>query len=588
MRDQREKFKAFSRRAFILGGLKVTLLSLLAGRLYQLQILESEQYQTLSKNNSVKLAIVPPFRGNILDHKGNIFVDNEVIYSAIISREYIKNNAHLVHYLNEILGYEVELSKMGIEKMLKKIPRSFPVPIHKNLSWKDIAKISANLQLQEIQIIEEVKRRYIYGSILGHLTGYVAQPTTEEIKNSSIQNCRHFQIGRNGIEKSFNDNLLGKPGIRTIEVNANGRFMRELSSKPPIVGKTLKTSIDLRLQQIVANKFHEMTGSAIVLNPNSGEVMAMYSAPSYDPNQFTQGISIKDWNKIISDSEYPLINKAISASYPPGSIFKIVTALAILSAKISPHADVICTGEMKVGNHTFRCWNKHGHGRVNLKQAIAQSCNIYFYTYGQRAGIDAIASTARKLGLGTHTQIPLPFESAGIVPDKKWKLQMSSQNWTAGDTINTSIGQGYLLATPIQLAMLLAKIVTGKQVIPTLIPNNSTNIPKSLEISEEHLILVREGLSDVFNSPVGTGYRRRIAIPGLEIAGKTSTTQVARLKDKDKKVSKKKLQDHGLFVGYLTDTKQNFLIAIVCEHGGWGSSSALPLAIDVITEYFTQ
>lgn len=588
MRSQREKNKIFTRRAFLLGMGKLALFSALASRFGYLQIISNSKYRAMAENNSIKIVIIPPLRGLLLDRNGVIIADNQFNYSLVLLSSFKQEAEKIVQDLNKILGYETGISRIGVKKALRAAGKNNQIMVQDNLSWLDIAKIEVRTDLYGVEIIKSHKRRYILSEMISHVTGYISKPSIEEAERSPIPHYQEFLIGKNGVERSLNNLLLGSPGARKIEVNAGGKFMRELIHNPPSRGITTKLSIDTNLQKIVAKNLASLHGSVVIMNANNGEILAMHSTPAYDPNKFVGGVQLNYWNQLKLNKGKPLINKSISNYYPPGSIFKIVTALAILDAGIDPTRKILCTGEHQVGNRIFRCNRKEGHGWVDLHNAIAKSCNVYFYTFGLAAGIDTIVETATKLGFNQKTNVELPFENPGLLPTNNWIERKLKNRWGAGDTINATIGQGYILITPLQLAAALAKIATGLKVIPTILSSSKSFSTELLGLPEEHLQLVRAGLHDVFNNPGGTGYRRRFTDKKYALAGKTGTAQVVA-QAKRNQVLQYKIRDHGLFAGYIsTSDKKLYAISVVAEHSGWGSASALPIATNIMREYLAM
>ena len=587
MRSQREKSKIFTRRSLIAGAGKLSFFCILAARFGYLQIFSNSKYRSMAENNSIKIVIIPPLRGLLVDRNGVLIADNHFNYSLVLLSSFKKEAEQIITNINTILGFETSISKFGIKRALWAAGKNNHIMIQYNLSWLDIAKIEVRTDLYGIEIIKNHRRRYLLGELTAHITGYISKPSIEEIENSQIPHYQEFLIGKNGVEKSLNKILLGSPGARKIEVNATGKFMRELLYTPPSRGITTKLSIDVNLQKIVCKHLGATHGSVIIMNGYTGEILAMYSSPSYNPNKFVGGVQLDYWNQIRLDAGKPLINKSISNYYPPGSIFKIVTALAILQAKVDPSKKVFCTGEHQVGNRKFRCWKEEGHGWVDLHNAITKSCNIYFYTFGLIAGINTIIDVALRLGFNNKTNIELPFENPGLLPTANWIEKRLKNRWGVGDTINATIGQGYILTTPIQLTTALAKVATGLKIKPTVLTETSTTTGP-LDFPEEHLRLVRAGLYDVFNNSQGTGYRKRFTDNRYILSGKTGTAQVTSQTRRNQTLQYK-IRDHGLFAGYISaDYNKLYALSVVAEHSGWGSQSALPIATDIMKEYLSM
>lgn len=581
MRDNSKKTYTFTRRAFALCMLKFSLFIILFIRYYYLQLLDSLKYQTLSDKNRIKLLITAPLRGPIIDRNGIAIVSNKKNYKATIE----SHDAELIfayqQKLQLLLGRDLELNLKKVKAKLNTLSKQSTFTLLANLEWEDVAKIELNIADFPGVFVEEGQVRiYDFADKTAHLTGYIGTPTQKDIENSSIPNITDFYIGKNGAEKAFNNRLQGVPGVKKSEVDAVGQQIREISAKPSIQGESLQLGCDIKLQEFIVELLSKQHGSIVVLDVVTGQVLAMHSSPAYDPNKFVGGISYKDWQEVSNAEGTPLINKCISFPYPPGSPFKVVTALAALENDIPANFKVVCNGKHRVGNRVFHCWNRRGHGNVDMRLAIAQSCNIYFYTLAERLGINKIVDIAKKLGLGSKTGIQLPYESKGNIPEPKWKLLRFKQNWVRGDTINACIGQGFVLATPLQLAVLSARIASGKMIIPTL--TKSTPTFKDCSLNPANLQIIREGMSMIFNDPRGNSYQHRM--PDFMLCGKTGTAQVIS----QRKTTNKKLQDHGLFIGFAPYQQPRYALSVMVEHGSWGSQSALPLATKIFEYCYKQ
>lgn len=577
MRDNSQKTQIFSRRAITLGAIKTALFSFLFVRYYYLQIIDAIKYKTLSDKNRIKLSIIPPIRGLIKDRNGVDVATNKLSYRLSFNTRNKAEIKALLSKVNEIVAEKIILNDAEIKSRLKKLLRSSPFLVTDKLTWEDVTKLEINSHnFPEILIDQGQKRYYNFHNITAHITGYIGSPSKKELEKISIPNFNDFLVGKNGIEKVMDVNLRGHPGIKKTEVDALGNYIREISNTPACEGDLVKLAIDSNIQRYAAEILDTRSGSVVLIDIKTGEVLCLYSSPAYDPNNFVGGISAQDWNEIISDPQTPLINKAITALYPPGSTFKIVTALAALEYGIPPEFKVHCSGKYKVGDRFFHCNRDTGHGDVDVKLAIAQSCNVYFYTVAEKIGIKSIARTAHGLGFGEKTNIELPYESKGNIPEPNWKFLRFSQRWTIGDTVNASIGQGYILTTPIQLALMAARIASGKEVIPTILQRNA--IPKTLKFLPRNLEVIRKGMFMVFNDSRGNGFRHRISNPDFQICGKTGTAQVISAR----KTTKKHHIDHGLFIGFAPFDDPKYAISVIIEHGSWGSGSALPIAKQIM------
>jgi penicillin-binding protein 2 len=610
MRDESKKYKSFTRRALVIGGAKFIVMTGLASRYYYLQLIESDKYHTLSEKNRVKLTILPAMRGIIYDRYGEELVTNKQFFRITLDISEIKNIHSIIEKLNEILDKKIAISKEELDKMIKLQNRNSRFVLAKHVSWDDIAKIESNIhKLPGVETDTGYSRYYPLVDRLSHVTGYIGKPSEEEIEKSSLPNFQDFTIGKMGVERIFDEELQGAPGIRKVEVNAYGISVKEIENKESLPGSNLQLSVDRQLQEFTANLMAEREGAVVLIDSVDGSVLVMHSAPGYNPNEFVEGVPYKYWQQLISNPETPLINRNISIPYPPGSTFKTVTALAGLIYGINPYDRVYCSGEYRVGNAIFRCWKRGGHGHMNLKTALAQSCNPYFYTIGSKVGIDRIYKVAKALGLGSLTGVELPFENPGLMPNKQWKSKQVKKEWVMGDTINASIGHGFVLTTPMQLAVMVSRIISGRVVKPSIIlPNSSPLIQpnlsledlaaggngiseevspfEELQIPERHLEVVRDGMNMVVNEPVGLVYRHQTMIPNFKMGGKTGTAQVLSRKNRDRITSKKEFKDHGLFVGFAPVHQPRYAIAVVVEHGVGGAVSAAPVAKQVFQELY--
>jgi penicillin-binding protein 2 len=451
----------------------------------------------------------------------------------------------------------------------------------------------------EIHFVES--RNYLYPEAASHVIGYIGPVSnpTEKDKEKYGQLYLHpdFRIGKAGIEKSREDTLAGSPGYKQVEVNASGKIIKELDNKPFVSGKEVKSTLDIDLQnmakQLMTGKGGLLTegASAVMIDVKNGDVLVMCSVPGFDPHSFISGISNDEWKKITENPDKPLINKSISSQYPPGSTFKPFVALAALAeGVIDPNEEIFCPGHMPFGNRTFHCWKKEGHGPVNLNTAIAQSCNVYFYTIANRLKIDNLAKYAKLMGFGTKTNVELPSEKNGLMPDSAWKRKALKQPWYDGETLSIGIGQGYTLATPLQIAVATARIASGgRKVDPRLIIDDEDydyEFPIIPGINPQHVKLIQNGMAAVVNAPYGTAYRMRNIEPNLMFAGKTGTVQI---KGNKKNVFVKDLptiraeRHHGMFTGFGPVGNPRFAVAVVVEHGGFGAQSAAPIGKELLT-----
>ena len=580
MRDDGYKFKTFTRRSLILGSIKLLLLTTIASRYYYLQGIKGTKYSTLSEKNRVKFAVLPPIRGKILDRNGNEIAANTTHFKLAVDSLSIKELDQIIPKVEQILDKNIGLTKDEIKKMLRKRNPNDYLFLKENMPWEDVAKLTEqDYEVSGIEIIQATHRYYTDGEAFAHITGYIGSVSEEDLAKRDIPNSNQIRVGKSGVEAIFDQSLLGTPGYRRTEVDVRGRYVRTLSVDETIAGENLNLTIDYDLQNFIHKllTFKKLDGAAIVIDLETGGVLALHSTPSFDPNEFVDGVSKDYWNKVIKQTSYPLLNNAISSQYPPGSTFKLVTALAVLESGVNPEQTVHCSGYFNFGSRTFKCWKTSGHGTVNLTSAIAQSCNPYFYTMGHHIGIKKIAETARKLGLGAKTGIELNSESEGNVPDAEWKKRRKKLDWYPGDTVNASIGQGFLLVTPLQLATMTARIATGKLIKPSLISGNDSNF-EQLDISEKSLELVRLGMQMSANSPFGAVASKQLSYGDFIVCGKTGTAQVAAMKFKH---LGHQFKHHALFTSFAPYENPRYAVSVVIEHGEAGGKTAAPIAKDI-------
>lgn len=576
---------SFSRRMVVLGGAQAAIGGLLIGRMGWLAIAQNEHYQLLSESNRVQLIVVPPRRGWIVDRTGKPIAINRSDFRVDLVPDQLVNVSHTLAVLAELLS----LGPDEIDRITKEIAaaKGFqPVQVAENVPYERYAGVTVRLpELPGVQPMRGFSRFYPDGAAVGHLVGYVGTASAKEYEaeKNPLLITPGFKIGKEGLEKTLESRLRGTPGGQRVEVTARGRLVRELTPKPDRSGGIVQLGIDAGLQSFAARRLGEESGSAIVLDCLTGDILAMASMPAYDPNSFSDGIGRAEWRMLSEDERRPLLNKNLNSLYPPGSTIKPMNALALLEAGIEPSETVYCPGGYRLGNRFFRCLGRHG--TVNLQRAIAKSCNTYFYAMGNRIGYDRIAVMARRLGLGARFDLPVVSQSHGTVPDSAWKLRRFNQKWTASDTLNASIGQGYLLLNPLQLAVMAARIASGRKVEPRLVGVHRQLAPP-LDLPAEHLAIVREGMWQVVNGD-GTAGRSRLELPGIEMAGKTGTAQVRRIAGAQRGQSGEwKYRDHGLFVCFAPTAAPRYAAAVVIDHGLGGARAAAPVAKDVLTYLF--
>lgn len=605
MDSDKNRIVSFTRRALVLGGIKGALLATLAARLGWLQLAEASHFQTLAENNRINMKLIAPTRGLIFDRSGIRLATNEQAFSVQITPEQTDDMEDSLNRLSRILSLRPS-EKSSVLTRARQQPRFVPIEIIGNLSWEQVAAIEVNMpDLPGISIDVGQRRYYPEGPATAHFVGYVGSVSKDDRDGDPVLSLPGFRIGKTGLEKSFEDRLRGVAGNSRIEVNVSGRMVRELERSEGVSGDDLSLTIDLELQKKTQEILsQEKSASACVLDAHTGAVYAMASSPSFDPNLFTMGIPQSIWDGLINDEAHPLNNKAVGGLYPPGSTFKMITALAGLEAGVmTPTSRVYCPGHYDVGDHRFHCWKRGGHGSVDLKDALAQSCDTYFYNFSRDIGIDRIAAVARRFGLGQNFDTELPEERKGTVPDQAWKLKELKKRWEPGETVVASIGQGYLLSTPLQLAVMTARLVNGgKAVKPWIVGRvNGKKVPNAIRgwpqmsVSHDHLELIKAGMDAVVNDENGTAHASAIKDEHMSMGGKTGTAQVKRItmQERSEGVTRQedqewKFRHHALFVGYAPADAPRYVTCVVVEHGGSGSGAAAPLARDILTYALQQ
>jgi penicillin-binding protein 2 len=551
-------------------------------RLWQLQVLQGDELRSLSEANRLRVIGVPAPRGIIFDRNGIPLVKNTPYFCAsIIPGEFNKDS---IPSLSKVLN-------IPEDELIKKIEREgqspfIPVRLKEGLSFNEVAFLEARRSDFPGLITEiEISRRYIYGSTGAHLIGYLGKLSPSQAKNPDFRDVpANAFIGQWGVEKFFDKTLRGTAGQRVLEVDALGREIRLLQEKSPIKGADLVLSMDIALQREAERAFDGKAGSLVALKPNTGEILGLVSSPSFDPNNFAKGISYDDWLSLSEDKKLPMLNRAIQSQYPPGSIFKIIMAIAGLEERvINDSTSVDCRGGISYGRWHFGCWNKTGHGLISLRRALVESCDVYFYEVGKRLGIDRIYTYASMFGLGKATGISFVTEKKGLIPNSRWKAQTKKAPWFLGDTFVNSIGQGYVSATPVQLAVMISAVVNGGNVfIPTLLKDAPPVLSGKAGIKPETLEKVKTYLVGVVNEPSGTGWTAKSTV--TTIGGKTGTAQVVGLK-KGSKYLPEQYRDHAWFVAFAPIENPEIALSVLVEHGGHGGSAAAPIAKKAIEAY---
>ncbi len=596
-----DRTRVFNRRAAVLGGSQALLISALVGRMYYLQVIESDRYRMLAEENRINLRLLPPPRGRILDRFGEPLAVNRQNFRVLIVSEQTNDLAATL----DALGDVIELSDYDRDRVRKEVRRrrSFvPITVRENLNWEEMARIKVNApDLPGVIVDEGLTRFYPQTETAAHVLGYVLSVDEEDLTGEPLLQLPGFRIGKAGMEREFDLALRGAGGNSQVEVNALGRVIRELERTEGEAGTDLSLTLDERLQRFTAQRLGGESASCVVLDVHSGEVLVMASTPSFDPNAFNRGLTQREWNALSSDPRAPMTNKAITGQYSPGSTFKMVVALAALEhGAIAPDQTVTCIGHTDLGRRRFHCWEDRGHGAMDMVQAIAQSCDVYFYEVAKRVGIDRIAEMAHRLGLGELTNVGLGGERGGLMPTEAWKRATIGEPWQQGETFNAGIGQGYVLTTPLQLAVMAARLSTGLAVEPVLtrqIMLNSVVVQRppqafeSLTIDPAHLEIARQGMFEVLNGPRGTARASKLRLDGVQMSGKTGTTQVKRITQAERDAGLPDDEDipwnertHALFVAYAPEDNPRYALSVVVEHGGGGSAVAAPIARDVMTE----
>ncbi|WP_445193987.1 penicillin-binding protein 2 [Sphingomonas sp. Tas61C01] len=566
----------FSRRAWMLGTAQAGLGVLLAGRMAWLSIAQNEKYNLLAESNRVNMTLVPPRRGWIVDRSGVPIANNRTEFRVDIIPDRLEDAERVFATLQRLLGLTAEeIERVRLD--LRQAAGFQPVQVAENIDWDHFAAVNVHLpELPGVAPTRGFARNYPAGAAVAHLTGYVGVANAEQFKKTHdpLLVTPGFKLGKDGLEKVMENQLRGIPGEKRVEVTARGKVVAELATRPDKPGATQRLTIDAGLQQYAARRLGTNSGSAVVIDCRTGEMLAMVSMPAYDPNSFSDGISHLEW-KMLSDNDHvPLMNKVTQGLYPPGSTVKPMNGLALLEAGISPSDRIVCSGALRVGNGIFHCHKRRGHGPLDLKNAIMQSCDIYFYEMVRRLGYDRVAPIARMAGLGEKFDLPVSTQRYGTVPDSAWKLRKYKDRWTVADSLNASIGQGYVLANPLQLAVMAARLASGRALQPSLLADHVHRDAPALAVQSEHLQLVREAMLGVVNGG-GTGGASRLQVPGVQLAAKTGTAQVRRITMAERRSGVLgngqlpfKLRDHALFVCFAPADNPRYAASVVLEHNG--------------------
>ncbi len=599
LKDTEDSARTITRRGLMMGGAMSAMVVALGVRLRYLQVDQADEFRLLAEENRINIRLIPPRRGLILDRNGKLIAENEQNYRVVITRE----EAGDVDMVMRRLASLIPMTPEELEETtaaVKKHSAFVPVIVKDRLSWEEFSKVALNAPaLPGVAPEVGLSREYPLDTDFAHVVGYVGPVSEKDLDAVAdpdpVLRLPKFQIGKIGTEKWMEDTLRGSAGTKKIEVNAVGRVMRELEREEGDPGADIRLTIDAGVQNFAQARLGVESAAAVVIDVTNGDVICCASAPSFDPNLFVRGISHTDYALLTENDHRPLANKAVSGAYPPGSTFKMMTALAALeSGAITPDHRVSCPGFLEIGGRKFHCWSRGGHGTVGLTRSLTESCDVFYYEIAQKVGIDQIAETARKFGLGMRHDLPMSAITDGAMPDKAWKQERYKKDWVIGDTINASIGQGYVLSSPMQLAVMAARIASGRAVAPRLVRMIGTDeVPvtaaPALDIPVAYLDAVRNGMWDVVNGERGTAKSSRIVEPTMVMAGKTGTSQVRNITEAERKkgvISNDQLpwerRDHALFVAFAPYDAPKYAIAVVVEHGGGGSTAAAPIARDIL------
>lgn len=575
----------FDRRSVVIGSVQGGIAVLLAVRMGYLAIAENEKYRLESESNRVNLTLIPPRRGWILDRNGAPLASNRADFRVDVIPARLNEPDAVIDTIGSLLALEPD--RIADIKQEVAISRGYqPVEVASGLNYDQFAALSVRLpDMQGVVPQRGFSRFYPIGPSVGHLIGYVgpanAEEYAEEDRNPLLV-TPGYKIGKDGLEKQFEKELRGTPGARRVEVTASGRIIRDLETREDIQGNPVKLTIDGPLQDYAARRIGLESGSVVVMDCKTGDLLCMASMPSFDPNSFSDGIGSVEYAMLREDDRVPLRNKVLQGLYPPGSTIKPMHCMAFLKAGVNPDQTITCGGGRRIGNRFFNCWSNHG--TVNMAKAIYQSCDSYFYHFAQEVGFDKVAAMATRFGLGQQFELPVNSQFYGTVPNPDWKVRKFDRRWEPFDTVNASIGQGYYLTSPLQLAVMATRLATGRHIMPRLVTSTPPKGINEFDLNAEQVAFVRQAMSDVVNG-AGTARRARLPLDGIEMAGKTGTAQVVSLSVSDGRSGPWKYRDHGLFVFFAPFNNPRYAGAVVIEHGG-GSGSAYPIARDVMTFLF--
>lgn len=597
-KDSADSSRRITRRGLILGGAQLAFMGILGLRMRYMQVEQADQFRVLAEENRISIRLIAPARGQIYDRNGAMIAENQPSYRIVMVRE----DAGDIDLVMRRLAALIDLPEDEQQRALKEMRDSrgdTQVTVADRVSWEDISKVAINAPaLPGVTPEVGLSRAYPMGPDFAHVVGYVGPISDYDLER--IENPDHllriprFQIGKVGLESRMEEVLRGKAGTKRVEVNAAGRVMRELDRQEGKAGANIQLTVDNALQSYVQARLAGESAAAVVMDCQTGDLLSIASAPSFDPNLFVRGISVADYATLTENTYRPLANKSVQGLYPPGSTYKMVTVLAALDAGvITPEETVWCPGHMEVSGRRFHCWKRAGHGHMNLETALRESCDVYYYDLALKVGIDAMSAIAEKLGIGVRFDLPMSAVARGRAPTRDWKRENVGQDWVVGDTVNASIGQGFVLTSPLHLAVMTARLAVGRKVEPRLIRSidgieQPVAAAEPLGFNENHMRAIRRAMFEATNNRRGTAYGSRIITDGYRMAGKTGTSQVRNITAAERArgvIRNEDLpwerRDHALFVNYAPYDDPRIAVAVVVEHGGGGSAVAAPVARDI-------
>ena len=602
LKKENKQTGVFTRRALLVGAGQVGVLGLLGAKLYQVQVVEGERYSTLAESNRISARLIAPPRGRILDRHGAIVGGNRLNWRALLTAEQAADVDDTLDTFARIVPL-ADHERARIDRELRRRRRFIPVVVREFLTWEEMARIEVNApDLPGVFVDVGTTRLYPQGPALAHVVGYVAPPSEADMGDDPMLALPGIRIGRNGMEKAQDLKLRGRAGAIQMEVNSSGRMIRELDRQEGTQGQDLGLTIDVPLQNSVLKRLGDESASAVVMDCRNGEVLAMTTNPSFDPSLFNSGVSQAQWVAWTNNRKAPLINKAASGLYAPGSTFKMVVGAAGLEAKtIGPGDRISCPGHLDIGDTRFHCWLKSGHGALDLRGGLKNSCDVFFYELARRTGIDRVAAMANRFGIGVELEVELPGVRKGLMPTRAWRMAQGKA-WNIGDTISCGIGQGYIQTTPLALCTYVSRVATGRAVQPHLTRTLGGVLQQgskpedwpSLGLPERSLHLLREGMYAVVNEGGGTAPGARINLQGMQLAGKTGSSQVRRVSREAREHGFRsdqlpwEFRPHALFVCYAPYDNPRYAVSVVVEHGNAGAAAAAPLARDIMVDVLTR